>query len=341
MHLLVTGGCGFIGSHLAHALIASGHRVRILDNLSSGSRENAPAGAEVIVGDITDAETVTTAMRGIDGVFHLAAIASVQECNAHWLSSHRTNLTGTVTVFEAAAKAALGPVPVVYASSAAVYGNCTDTPLGEDAVTLPLTSYGQDKLSAEHYARIGAQIHRMSSVGLRFFNVYGPGQNPNSPYSGVISKFIDAAKQGSAVTLFGDGQQTRDFIFVDDIVVLLMQSMQYLLGHTSGPVHTVLNGATGHATSLLELLATIEELAGDTIERGFAQPRTGDIRHSLGNPQKAMELLGFRASTPLKHGLRATLSTPYERRKTLRFPVPALEKRPGVEHAANYPAHVV
>lgn len=308
MHLLVTGGCGFIGSHLSHALAAAGHTVRILDNLSTGKRENAPASAEVIVGDIVDTDAVSRAIQGIDGIFHLAAVASVQQCNEAWLASHRTNLTGTITLFEAAAKAESGPIPVIYASSAAVYGDNGNLPLSEDSATLPLTSYGQDKLSAEHYARIGAQLHHLPSVGLRFFNVYGPGQNPHSPYSGVISRFIDAAQNGGNVTFFGDGEQTRDFIFVGDIVALCMDSLQHLLAQKQPRAHAVLNGATGVATSLRTLLDTIESITGHRVDRIFAEARAGDIRHSRGNPARAKQLLGFHARTSLEQGLRSILT---------------------------------
>lgn len=307
MHFLITGGCGFIGSHLAHALIAAGHSVRILDNLSSGSRENAPAASEVIIGDIADEATVAGAVSGVDGIFHLAAIASVQQCNNAWLETHRTNVTGTITVFEAALKAPQGAIPVVYASSAAVYGDNPALPLSEDSIALPLTSYGQDKLAAEQYARVGAYIHALRSVGLRFFNVYGPGQNPASPYSGVISRFIDAAKKKVSVTFFGDGEQTRDFIYVTDITALLIASMHHALKADAG--NAVFNGATGRATSLLTLLSTIESVAGHKVERKFDAARTGDIRHSLGNPNHARQILGFEADTSLEQGLHATYST--------------------------------
>ena len=307
MNYLVTGGCGFIGSHLAHALVAAGHTVRILDNLSSGTRDNAPSSATLIVGDVADAAMVANAASGVDGIFHLAAIASVQECTQNWLSSHRTNVTGTIAVFETAAKTEGGPIPVVYASSAAVYGDNADLPLNEDSATVPLTSYGQDKLSAEQYARVAAQIHHMPSVGLRFFNVYGPGQNPHSPYSGVISRFIEAAKTGGSVTFYGDGEQTRDFIFIGDIVALLISSMEHSIAQKQQRVHAVLNGATGLATSLLTLLGTIETIIGHRVDRMFAEARAGDIRHSRGNPARAKQLLGFQAGTGLEHGIRATL----------------------------------
>lgn len=301
MHFLVTGGCGFIGAHLSRALIAAGHRVRILDNLSTGKKTNAPAEADIVVGDVADADAVAQAVRDVDGIFHLAAVASVQRCNEEWLATHRSNLTGTVTILDAAARSDK-KIPVVYASSAAVYGDNTNLPLREDAATVPLTAYGQDKLSGEHYARIAHRVHHVPSVGLRFFNVYGPGQDPSSPYSGVISRFIDAAKAGNAVTIYGDGEQSRDFIFVSDIVRLLMQAMENVEGRSD-----VFNGATGTKTSLLLLIATIESIVGTQLEKIFAPARAGDIRHSLGDGHHAKKALGFSATTSLADGLKATM----------------------------------
>jgi UDP-glucose 4-epimerase len=303
MHVLITGGCGFIGSHLAHALVEAGHSVRILDNLSSGKRESAPKTAELIIGDIADTETVSNATKGVDGIFHLAAIASVNQCTNEWRTSHHTNMLGTVTVMEAAAKVNASPVPVVYASSAAVYGDSTELPLAEQAVTRPFSFYGLDKLNAELYAKLAGSAYELHTVGVRLFNVYGAGQNPNSPYSGVISRFVDAARTEHAVTIFGDGEQTRDFIFIADIVNLL----QLALHHAKHTLYTILNGATGRATSLLQLLSTIEKVTGTAIERHFAPARTDDIRHSLGSPDYASKTIGFTASTTLEEGLRTML----------------------------------
>jgi UDP-glucose 4-epimerase len=304
MHVLITGGCGFIGSHLAHALVGAGHRVRILDNLSSGNRENAPQSAELIIDDIADATATTRAMKEVDGVFHLAAIASVGQCIDTWRDSHQTNMLGTITVMEAAAKTNASPVPVVYASSAAVYGDSTALPLTEQSLTHPLSFYGQDKLSAEHYAKLAGSTYGLHTVGVRFFNVYGAGQNPNSPYSGVISRFVDAARARRSATIYGDGEQTRDFIFVSDVVALL----QLALRHAGSTLYTLVNGATGHAISLLQLLSTIEKIMGVSVERNFAPARIGDIRHSLGSPDFASKILGFNASTTLEAGLRSMLS---------------------------------
>jgi UDP-glucose 4-epimerase len=179
---LVTGGCGFIGSHLVDALMAAGHSVRILDDLSTGRRENVPAVTDIVVGDVSDADTVAGAMAGMDGCFHLAAIASVQRSNEEWALTHRVNLTGTVNVFDAARQAKDGgPVPVVYASSAAVYGDNPAVPLAEDAEKRPLTAYGADKLGCEQHARVAGQVHDVSTTGFRFSTFTGRARIRNRP----------------------------------------------------------------------------------------------------------------------------------------------------------------
>jgi len=293
---LVTGGCGFIGSHLCDRLLADGHAVTVLDNLSSGKRENLAEGATLTVGDVTDASTVQALVNDTDAVFHLAAIASVDQCTNDWLNSHRTNLTGTVTVLEACAKTGRH-VPVVYASSAAIYGDNTDLPLMETTTPSPMSAYGLDKLSCEHYAKIAWDFHQVPSVGLRFFNVYGPRQDPRSPYSGVISKFMANSIAGQPLTFFGDGEQTRDFIYVGDIVALLVQSFK------AAKSCEVFNGATGIGTSLKQLAAVISAATGNALATNHAPPRAGDIRHSLGSPLKAQTILNFNAATGLEAGL--------------------------------------
>lgn len=302
MNMLVTGGCGFIGSHLVDRLVADGHRVTILDNLSTGTRAYVPTGVELVVGDVADDALAQSLVGKADGVFHLAAVASVDACTNAWLASHRTNLSGSVTVFDAAARA--GKIPVVYASSAAVYGDNPALPLAENAVPAPLSSYGLDKLSMEHYAQIAWKFHGVPTVGLRFFNVYGPRQDPRSPYSGVISKFMAAIRTGEPVTFFGDGGQTRDFIYVGDVVTLLVAAL------THAREAEVFNGCTGQETSLLALADAIGEATGQRVATRHDQPRIGDIRHSCGNPHKAQAALGFTAQTPIGKGLAALASHP-------------------------------
>ena len=223
---LVTGGCGFIGSHLVDALLARGDKVRVLDDLSTGRRSNLPGGVEVMVGDVADASAVARAMAGVDGCFHLAAVASVQRGNEDWLGTHRVNLTGTIAVFDAARTCnRKGPVPVVYASSAAVYGDNPDMPLSESAATAPLSAYGADKLGCELHGRVAWQVHKVPSTGFRFFNVYGPRQDPKSPYSGVIAIFADKVAENREITVNGDGGQVRDFVYVADVVRHLVAAM--------------------------------------------------------------------------------------------------------------------
>lgn len=293
MRALVTGGAGFIGSHLVDRLIGEGHAVAVLDNLSSGKRENLHKDAELTLGDVADETCVARMVSQADVVFHLAAIASVQVCENEPEIAARTNVTATEVIFKAAAQK---QIPVVYASSAAVYGDNPALPLAEDSATGPLGNYGRHKLQNEHIAAANAAA---PSVGLRFFNVYGPRQDARSPYSGVISKFMSNAVAGLPITFFGDGGQTRDFIYVGDIVNLLVNAWQHAQGSQ------VFNGCTGKQTSLKELAAAILGVTGSTSSQQYAEARAGDIRHSLGNPTKALEVLSFAAATSLTDGLRA------------------------------------
>ena len=297
MKLLITGGCGFIGSHLADACLETGHDVTILDNLSTGDRANAPAAAMLIVGDIADASLVGKLVADADAVFHLAAIASVDVCRQDWLAAHRTNVLGSITVLDAARSHGR---PVVYASSAAVYGDTPDLPLREDAATNPLSNYGLDKLTLERYAAMAWETYQLPSVGLRFFNVYGPRQDPRSPYSGVISKFMSNAAAGLPLTFFGDGEQTRDFIYVGDIAQLLLKALAHAV---RSPGASVFNGCTGNSTSLKQLAAAVTGVSGIDATTRHEAPRIGDIRHSIGSPDKALKMLNFQAGMPIAHGL--------------------------------------
>lgn len=327
---LVTGGCGFIGSHLASALVSAGHRVRILDDLSTGKRENAPAAAELIVGDVADPSDVAAAMQGVDGCFHLAAIASVQRCVADWAGSHRINLGGAIHVFDAARRARparlppCGPkpqgggpksyggqgktIPVVYASSAAVYGDNPNTPLDERAELKPLSAYGADKVGCELHARVAAHVHGVPAIGLRFFNVYGSRQDPSSSYSGVISIFAQRIVAGEELTIFGDGEQVRDFVYVADAVRALVAAMRVLVA-APVPDAVVYNVCTGRPTSIKALAATLGAIRGQAPRLRFAAARVGDIRISIGNGACAAEALGVRAETRLEDGLGATLAS--------------------------------
>jgi len=301
---LVTGGCGFIGSHLVEALTARGDRVRVLDDLSTGKRENLTASVDLAIGDVADAALVARMASGVDGIFHLAAIASVQRSSEDWLGTHRTNLTGTIAVFEAARKTRAGqPAPVVYASSAAVYGDNPAVPLREHATLQPLSAYGADKLGSELHGRVAWAVHRVPNLGLRFFNVYGPRQDPSSPYSGVIAIFADRIVRDAVIEIFGDGQQSRDFIYVADVVAHLLAAMADLRADAQ-----VLNVCTGRATTVLELAAVIARIAGRPPRLKHGPARIGDIRASIGNPAAAIERLGVHAKTMIADGLERTLA---------------------------------
>jgi len=302
---LVTGGCGFIGSHLADGLVADGHRVRILDDLSTGKRENAPAAAELVVGDVAEAETARAAMDGVDGCFHLAAIASVARSNEDWAGTHRVNLTGTINIFDAARTARPGgPVPVVYVSSAAVYGDNDAVPLSEDAATRPLTAYGADKLGCELHARVAHAVHGVPVLGFRFFNIYGPRQDPSSPYSGVISIFIDRIGAGGPVDIHGDGEQVRDFVYVQDAVRFLRRGMERV-----GAVPRVYNVCTGKPTSVNALAEILCDAAGRTVEISHVDARPGDIRVSLGDGARARAELDIAPETDIQAGLAETVAS--------------------------------
>jgi UDP-glucose 4-epimerase len=301
---LVTGGCGFIGSHLCDSLIRQGHRVRVLDDLSTGHLTNLPREAVFIRGDIRDAGAVSVAMAGCDGCFHLAAIASVERSIHAWVETHRVNLTGTLQIFEAARRAGPGdaPVPVVYASSAAIYGDQGDQAIGESARPKPTSAYGADKLACEHHAHVATTVHGVPTAGLRFFNVYGPRQDPRSPYSGVISIFSDRLAAARPITVFGDGGQTRDFVYVADVVRALTLAQQVISDEPR-----VVNVCTGRRTSVEDLAREIAASLGRRPVIEFGPQRHGEIRHSLGDPDAARRTLGFEAATSLQDGIAATV----------------------------------
>lgn len=301
---LVTGGAGFVGSHLADALLADGHRVRVLDDLSTGRAAQLDPRCELVRGCVADPAAVAGAMEGAAGCFHLAAIASVARGNEDWRGTHRVNQTGTVTVLDAARAA--GCVPVVYASSAAVYGSLGDAMAQEARPPAPLTAYGADKLGSELHAAVAWHVHRVPSLGLRFFNVFGPRQDPLSPYSGVISIFAGLVAADRPITIHGDGRQVRDFVYVGDVVAHLRAAMQHL-GRAPGQL--VLNVCTGQATSVLDLAHALGRLHGRPPRLVHGPARTGDIRYSLGDPARAIATLGLRAAVALDEGLARTLDS--------------------------------
>ena len=297
---LVTGGCGFIGGHLADALVARGDGVRILDDLSSGKTENAPSSATMMLGDVTVPATVDAAMDGVDGCFHLAAIASVVRSNENWIEAHRVNIGGLVNVLSAARRRA---TPVIYASSAAVYGANPALPLAESARTDPLSPYAVDKLSCELQAKVGASLFGVPSVGLRLFNVYGPRQDRASPYAGVITIFVERILQRKAIIIHGDGKQSRDFIHVADVVRAFLAAMQ-----VADLSASVFNVCTGRATSLLDLLAALKAVTGTHVDLAWEAARNGDIKASLGDPGLLRERTGVSSSVALETGLADLVS---------------------------------
>lgn len=302
---LVTGGCGFIGSHLVDSLLADGHDVIVIDDLSTGKRENLDFRATLVVADVTDQAAVADAIEGVAGCFHLAAIASVTKSNQDWVGTHRVNQTGTVAVLNAARTAGNGgPVPVVYASSAAVYGDTSAEPITEDTPTRPITAYGADKLGSELHAAVAWSAHRVPTIGLRFFNVYGPRQDPSSPYSGVISIFAERLARGLPIAIYGDGAQVRDFIYVGDIVLALRAAMDRA---TAGAA--IYNVCTGVPTTITRLAELIARQLGISPEIRFEPPRAGDIRRSIGSPDRADRALELPSRIALTDGLKVLLAT--------------------------------
>jgi UDP-glucose 4-epimerase len=306
VHYLVTGGAGFIGSHLVDALIDGGHRVTVLDDLSTGMSDNVHPQAELVVGDAASVSTVSSLIENADGVFHLAAIASVDKSRTDWRSTTHANLCATVAVLEAISKRAT-PIPMVYASSAAVYGDTSVMPITEGMPAYPKTAYGVDKYASELHAGVGCSLHGIPSTGLRFFNVYGARQDPASPYSGVISIFARRALQGQPLMIYGDGGQTRDFIYVADVVAMLSAGMlvHHGLSDVTAPVY---NACTGEEMSVKRLALMLIELTGSSSQIQYAAAREGDIYRSLGCTQRATDALGIAASTVMREGLARTLA---------------------------------
>ena len=302
MKVLVTGGAGFIGSHLVDALLARRDEVRILDNLSTGSRKNLPDSAELIVGDVADWEAVRASAEGCDLIFHEAALVSVPISVNDPLKNHRDNVDGTFHVFEAARQA--GIKRVVYASSAAIYGNLPDLPKRESSPIAPITPYATAKLIAEQYASVYHAAYGLECVGLRYMNVYGPRQNPGSPYSGVLSIFCAAAMQNKGVTIFGDGEQSRDFVYVGDVVQanLLASSAPF------DPAKSFFNVGCGQQTSLNQIVEQLRLLMNRPIPIHYAAERVGDIRHSLADIAQARQQLNFDPQVDLSTGLAQTLA---------------------------------
>lgn len=305
MKVLVTGGAGFIGSHIATRLVAEGHEVVAFDNLTSGKRENLEhlAGkVELVVGDVRDAAALVDVSRGCAVAFHQAAIVSVPYSVDHPQETHDVNIQGTLNVLHAAK--ANGVKRVVFACSAAVYGEEPESPKVETMRPVPVSPYGIEKLTGEHYLDVWNRLYGVETVSLRYFNVFGERQDPRSPYSGVISIFVDRALKGTGVTMFGDGGQTRDFVYVGNVVDANM-----LAAFTPGIGGSNFNVGCGGQTTLLELLAMIEEIVGAKVERTHNAPRQGDIRESVANIGKIRAKLGYEPKVGVQEGLRRLIAS--------------------------------
>lgn len=300
--VLVTGGAGFIGSHVVEELLEREFSVVVLDDLSTGKLENLPAESKslnIVVGSVLDQDTVSEAIKGCEAVIHLAAIASVQASVENPILTHQVNFDGTLQLLECARKA--GVQRFLFASSAAVYGDATEGAISENAHLSPLTPYAVDKLAAEYYLKHYHRTFGLEYTAFRFFNIYGPRQNPTSPYSGVISIYATNSIAGKTLKIFGDGQQTRDFVYVKDVASILVASIasQSMFGK-------VINIGTGESTSLLDIIQTLEMILKKPIEVEYLGARHGDIRHSLADNTLLRTLSSKLPSMNILSGLRAT-----------------------------------
>jgi UDP-glucose 4-epimerase len=299
---LVTGGAGFIGSHLAEELIRRGERVRIVDSLITGKRQNLAhlPQAEFLEGDLADLEVARRAVQGVEYVLHQAAIPSVPRSVQDPITSNRANIDASLNVLVAARDA--GVRRVVYAGSSSAYGNTPTLPKSETMPTAPLSPYALQKLVAEQYCQMFTGLYGLETVTIRYFNVFGPRQDPSSPYSGVISVFIRALVEGHRPTIYGDGGQTRDFTYVANVVDGVLRACQ--APAASGEV---INVATGGRISLNQLFEALNQLTGASLEPIYAETRAGDVRDSQADIGKARRLLGYEPSVGFEQGLEKTV----------------------------------
>ena len=301
MKYLVTGGAGFIGSHIVDSLVNKGHSVRVLDDLSSGHYSNLREVSdkiEFVEGDIRDSDTCSDAAEGCDGIFHQAALVSVVDSIERPRDNHDINITGTMNILEAAR--INGCKRIVFASSAAIYGNNPTLPKDESMLPEPLSPYGAAKICGEHCLQAYAEQFGISCIALRYFNVYGPRQDPSSMYSGVISRFVECAKNKATPTIFGDGKQTRDFVYVEDVVQANLKAMT-----TNNSLKFLrCNVGTGNKTCLLDVIEALRGITGELDQPLFKSERPGDIRHSVADITLAREKLDFK---PTKTDLKVNL----------------------------------
>jgi nucleoside-diphosphate-sugar epimerase len=303
---LVTGGAGFIGSHLVEALLAAGERVRVLDSFVTGRRENLRRGAELVEGDIAEVDVCRRAVDGIDYVLHQAAIPSVPRSVADPITSHRANADGTVNILVAARDA--GVKRLVFAGSSSVYGDAATLPKREDMPPNPLSPYALQKLMSERYCQMFTALYGFEAVSIRYFNVFGPRQDPGSPYSGVISLFATALLENRKPTIYGDGEQTRDFTYVANVVDGVLRACT-----APRAAGQVINVATGGRISLNELLRVMNRSVGTALDPVYKDGRAGDVRDSQADIAKARDLLGYAPSVDLAEGLDRTIAWYRER----------------------------
>jgi UDP-glucose 4-epimerase len=302
MKCLVTGGAGFIGSHVAGALMSDGWEVVVLDNLTTGSEANVPAGTELVEGEADDEGLLSQILPGCSVLFHLAAVSSVQDALDRPLEVHKANLTATLALLEAAVRH--GVHRFVFSSSAAVYGNTGGQLAKEDMKPDPLGHYAVQKLASEQYCAAYHRLHGLETVCLRYFNVYGPRQRADSPYSGVIAKFADAARSGKPLVIFGDGGQTRDFVHVTDVVAANLAA-------ASAPAETVAGGVynigSGRSVSVKEVAETIRGIFAGSPVPEYRPERRGEIRLSQADITRAAKSLGYHPSVVFREGLQRLL----------------------------------
>ena len=295
----MTGAAGFIGSNLVRALLERGGTVRAIDSLATGQRLNLVGieqQIEFIDADLRDPQAVSRAMEGVEVVFHQAALPSVARSVADPLASHEVNATGTLRLLQAARQS--GVRRFVYASSSSVYGDTPALPKREDLATNPLSPYAVSKLAGEHYCRVFTRLFGLETVSLRYFNVFGPRQDPTSEYAAVVPKFIAAMSRGEAPEIHGDGTQSRDFTYVANVVDANLRAAD-----APGVGGEVLNVACGRRASLLDLVAALNDILGTTIEARFGEPRPGDVKHSLADISRARSLLAYEPRVQLEEGL--------------------------------------